>query len=110
MSGGSENDALRGDAGRDTLDGGTGDDAMAGGGGADVFVFANGFGSDTISDFEVGIDRLDFRLNSQINSLADFNAAAISFSGNTLVSLTDGSTIVISGILEAQLTAGNFIF
>lgn len=45
--------------GNDTLDGGAGDDGINGGGGDDRFVFAPGFGRDTITDFGNGADTLD---------------------------------------------------
>ena len=50
LYGGSGNDILRGDAGSDTLDGGEGNDTLEGGRGNDVYVFARGYGHDTISD------------------------------------------------------------
>jgi Ca2+-binding RTX toxin-like protein len=52
-------DRLDGGAGRDTLDGGGGDDALTGGAGRDTFVFAPGYGADTIADFERRFDKLD---------------------------------------------------
>ena len=64
LHGGDGNDTLNGDAGADRLTGGTGNDAMNGGNGNDVFVFAAGFGSDTITGFDAnpaggGQDLLD---------------------------------------------------
>lgn len=61
-------DRLMGQAGRDTLEGGdgadrliggAGDDALAGGAGADVFVFADAFGADRVTDWRDRADRLD---------------------------------------------------
>jgi len=60
-------DILIGLAGDDRIDAGTGDDIikagagndlLTGGDGADVFEFALGFGSDAISDFEFGVDKI----------------------------------------------------
>lgn len=64
--GDSGNDTLSGDKGNDTLVGGTGQDMLTGGEGADAFVFRildakNGKGqafTDTITDFEIGKDRI----------------------------------------------------
>jgi Ca2+-binding RTX toxin-like protein len=53
------NDRLDGGSGRDTLDGGSGDDVLIGGAGRDTFVFAPGYGSDTVADFNTLLDRLD---------------------------------------------------
>lgn len=54
------NDTLIGGAGNDTLYGGAGDDTLTGGAGRDVFVLDNAqSGYDTITDFQVGKDRLN---------------------------------------------------
>ncbi len=71
ISGDSGSDVLRGDAGDDQIDGGNGRDSIRGGVGSDVltggrgrdsFLFAQGEGGDTISDFEVRRDT--FELNA----------------------------------------------
>jgi Ca2+-binding RTX toxin-like protein len=58
------NDSLHGGDGNDTISGGTGNDTLTGDAGNDTFVFAPGFGFDTITDFHNGaagnIDLLDF--------------------------------------------------
>lgn len=48
LQGGSGNDFLQGGAGNDTLDGGSGKDSLQGNGGNDTYVFARGYGSDSI--------------------------------------------------------------
>ena len=58
LNGGSGRDELDGGAGNDTLDGGTGYDTLIGGSGADKFVFRPSSGTDTIVDFQVGIDKI----------------------------------------------------
>ncbi|MBK1659870.1 hypothetical protein CKO45_16690 [Paracraurococcus ruber] len=57
------NDRINGTSGADRIEAGRGADTMTGGGGADQFVFSIGDGGanephDTITDFEVGVDRL----------------------------------------------------
>lgn len=99
--GGSHGDVIYGDAGDDTLDGGAD---------GDVFVFVPGFGSDQINGFSIAQDRLNISAIPNINSLAEFQAAAVSFGGNTVLSLADGSSIFMVGVLESQFTAANFIF
>ena len=47
-------DNLVGYLGNDTLDGGTGNDTLDGGDGADTYLFAHGFGQDTIYDYDQG--------------------------------------------------------
>lgn len=68
LDGGLGNDTLLGGIGNDTLIGGPGMDRLTGGPGADVFVFraldhtsADAARADFITDFEVGIDRIDLR-------------------------------------------------
>ena len=53
-------DVLNGSAGNDLITGGEGDDVMAGGAGEDRFKFRTGDGTDTITDFEAGIDHIVF--------------------------------------------------
>lgn len=65
LIGGSGNDALTGGDGTDTLVGGEGNDTLNGGAASDRFSFSNTAatnGTDTVSDFTVGLggDKLDF--------------------------------------------------
>ena len=59
LNGGAGDDQIYGGAGRDILEGGTGNDALTGGEGIDVFIFREGSGTTTITDFEAGYDILD---------------------------------------------------
>ena len=63
LSGDAGDDLIYGDDGDDILMGITGNDVLVGdnfssGSGSDTFVFGNGDGTDTILDFEVGIDQI----------------------------------------------------
>ncbi len=60
LIGGQGEDILRGQAGADRIEGGYGDDRLEGGTGRDVFVFLSDFGNDTLLDFDVEKDRLEF--------------------------------------------------
>lgn len=56
----SYNDTLVGGAGNDTLEGGQGQGVLTGGAGSDTFVFkAMPWNAGKITDFQVGVDRLD---------------------------------------------------
>jgi Ca2+-binding RTX toxin-like protein len=63
---------LSGATGADRLDGAAGNDTFTGGAGADIFLFTSALSSasnvDTVTDFELGIDRISLR--SSIFSLA----------------------------------------
>jgi serralysin len=78
-------DTLQGAGGADWLHDGLGVDQLSGGGGADVFVFASDGALDRITDFEMGIDRLDMSAWGRIYSASAFdiqstlNGAEISF-------------------------------
>ncbi|MFC3443391.1 beta strand repeat-containing protein [Sphingobium rhizovicinum] len=113
LSGGGGNDDLRGGAGNDRLVGGSGGDALTGGAGADVFAYdERGFGQDVITDFTLGVDRIDLSTLG-IADLSTF-ADRISQDGtDTLISFFIGNgteAIRIQNILPQQLTAASFIF
>lgn len=56
---GAGNDTLIGNAAGNRLDGGAGNDTYTGGGGADTFVIGQKGFTDTITDFQSGLDKLD---------------------------------------------------
>ena len=58
LVGNSGNNTLGGGAGKDTLSGAAGADTLTGGSAADTFVLDSVVGSDTITDFLTGIDKL----------------------------------------------------
>lgn len=70
LIGGAGDDILSGGAGDDILYDGEGSDTLRGGSGADVFVFSNDGAFDRVSDFEPGIDRLDFSAFPNLYSVA----------------------------------------
>ena len=90
MQGGNGSDTLRGGAGNDTLDGGAGNDIISGGAGADTFKFSDGFGNDKITDFEDGVDTLEYSGSVTIGSSAD---------GYKMYTAEDGSTLTLNGVL-----------
>jgi hypothetical protein len=83
---------------------------MDGGAGDDVFVFATGFGADTVNGFDAnpagGQDRLD--ISAFGITAATFNAevAIAVIAGSTLVTIVDsGDTILLNGINNAGVNA-----
>ncbi|MEL6885681.1 MAG: calcium-binding protein [Pseudomonadota bacterium] len=103
LNGGHGNDYLKGDAGNDTLNGGTGKDKMTGGTGIDTFVFANKSGRDQITDFENGIDVMDFTAVTGVTGIADLAIAqdgtgvVISYGGNNTLTLDNTALADIDG-------------
>ena len=88
-------DSLYGGIGNDILDGGRGDDELTGGAGFDSFVIGRTGGNDTITDFQVGIDRLQLEDELTVASLQ-------SVGGDTLVSLSNGAVVTLEGITLAS--------
>lgn len=112
IEGGAGADSLIGGAGADTLEGGKGDDLLAGGKGKDVFVFDDGaLGDDTISGFQAGpgaADRID--LDDVFADFAAVKDATTDVGGDAVIDLGGGGSITLTGVLEADLRANDFIF
>ena len=62
-------DVIFGNEGDDILRGGTGNDRLSGGAGVDIFVLAAREGRDTITDFELGIDRIGLTTGLSVDNL-----------------------------------------
>ena len=95
-------DELLGDANNNTLTGRSG---------VDQFKFKDGFGSDTITDFQdtgSGFeDVLNFSDSTLVNSFTDITSTAVA-SGNTVVTTTDG-TITLLGVTSG-VAVDDFVF
>jgi len=93
LSGGAGNDTIVGGNGHDAIIGGVGNDRLTGRGGDDTFVFRDGFGKDTITDFQVGDtvhhDTLDLR-GLGFSSIEDV-LAATSDTPNAVIAAGDDS-------------------
>ncbi|WP_181259230.1 calcium-binding protein [Pseudoduganella armeniaca] len=68
LLGGAGSDSLNGSAGDDVLDGGLGNDTLDGSSGNDTFVFAKGFGSDTLMQNDSTSVRSDIVKFTDLNS------------------------------------------
>lgn len=109
LSGGSGNDELYGEDGDDTLygndgndilDGGAGNDILNGGNGTDTYIFAKGYGNDTINEW--GSD-------CSIVKLTDINSDEVTITdqwGSNLIVSINGTddTLVISNFKWGQAT------
>ncbi|WP_299554923.1 hypothetical protein [uncultured Tateyamaria sp.] len=109
VDGGKGNDTLYGDTGSDRLIGGFGDDIMTGGSHGtylDVFVFAKDNGTDVITDFEIGEDRIEF-------TIAGLNFADLIItdtSSGARIAYDDDDIITLTDVTANQLRAEDFIF
>jgi Ca2+-binding RTX toxin-like protein len=110
LEGRNGSDTLNGAGGVDVLNGGRGFDTLTGGAGADRFLFAQtDWGLDTITDYEDGIARIDFRGSGLEFSDLTFGTN----SGNARIRFTNaGETNIIDlvGINQSVLTEADFIF
>jgi len=106
LNGGSGNDVINGGNGTDVITGGYGDDILTGGNGPDEFIFADGAGSDVITDFKAetdtitfmgGIERSDLTL-SQVGT-----DVVVDYGG-------PGDQIVLQDIYLQDLTTDDFMF
>jgi Ca2+-binding RTX toxin-like protein len=107
LMGGSGDDCLSGGSGKDVLKGGAGNDRLTGGSGEDTFVFERKGGSDTITDFRNGHDRIDARSLSGVDDLSDLSLVQVDQS----VMIARGSDIlVLKGVTASDLDNSDFIF
>ena len=117
IDGAGGNDFLQGDGSADTIFGGDGDDiilpgrgasdTMTGGAGSDTFRFENGFGTDTITDFEIGSDVIDL---FEISLIGGFDALTITDSADGAVIDTGEGVLILNGVAAADLSESDFIF
>lgn len=103
------NDTLIGNNGSDWLAGGRDHDTLTGGADADRFVFANELGSfDVITDFEDGLDRLDFTTCGFVNDFSDL--ATIQVGQNLAISWNGGqSGVTINNLDWADFSAADIL-
>jgi Ca2+-binding RTX toxin-like protein len=112
LQGGTGNEFLYGGSGNDRLIGGGGNDYLAGGSGNDTFVFAAGFGKDTVADFQ-NTDGVQDMLQFDKTVFADFSALQSHMAevGTSVVITVDSNnTIEIRNMTLSELHAGNFLF
>ena len=106
---GDENaNTLIGDDGNNIIDGMGGDDVLSGGAGDDTFVFSDGSGKDTVTDFTKG-DTLDLRRMAAVVTAADVIAAASQVGADTVINFGTGDTLTLESVDAASLSADDFL-
>ncbi|MGM4963072.1 calcium-binding protein [Tardiphaga sp. 1201_B9_N1_1] len=101
------NDTISGTGWNDTISGGAGNDALSGGAGDDLFVFRTGFGQDSISDFSVGHDKLEFGEGLFADAAAAF-AAASAQGSDTIITIDASTTVLLQNVALANLHVDDF--
>jgi predicted extracellular nuclease len=112
LLGGEGNDTLEAGSGDDRVEGGAGDDILSGGSGHDAFVFAAGFGKDTITDFRPSGSSSDL-LEFSVDLFAGFEEAmeAASQIGDDTVFVIDANTsLKLQGVQLTSLAVDDFRF
>lgn len=107
LSGGAGDDQLSGGQGRDRLTGGSGADRLSGGAAADVFVLSPADGSDHVTDFETGRDRLDLTAFHFATAEAALSHWREESGGLRLDH--DGGGAFLAGVTLAMLSADDLI-
>ncbi len=97
LSGGIGQDTLVGGGAQDTLNGGQDNDTLTGGAAADMFVFVDALGTDHITDFEVGLDRVD------LTGLNTAGGVVVAQNGLDVNISVDGALTVVLENLDSLL-------
>ncbi|MFZ5689766.1 MAG: type I secretion C-terminal target domain-containing protein [Pseudomonadota bacterium] len=100
------NNVLNGQGGNDIIDGAAGTDTLTGGGGTDTFVFADGFGFDTITDFnQAQADKIDLTGVTTVTDFATLQNLATQSGANTVIDFGSGNVLTLNNVTLANLTA-----
>ena len=106
---------LNGGDGNDVLHGGLGNDLLTGGAGTDRFVFSGSNGTDTITDFQTGVDTIDIHgYGAALGSFSDLSGAIAQVGADVQINL--GTKVAGAGVIVLQhtqlaaLSAADFSF
>jgi Ca2+-binding RTX toxin-like protein len=106
LKGDDGNDIIVGLAGTQQIVGGAGDDILTGGADFDHFEFADGWGRDRITDFQIGLDRISLE---GVTGLDRYDQLTITqMAAGTEVGY-GGNTMFLSGVAAHLLTQDHFL-
>ncbi len=106
LRGGNGNDNLNGEAGDDILIGGNGNDILTGGDGGDIFVLRSGQSTDSVTDFEDGVDKIAVLSGLEF---ADLNLNSTAGGVEITVGATGEVLATLDGVTPNNLDASDFI-
>ncbi|MDQ2081670.1 glycerophosphodiester phosphodiesterase family protein [Xanthobacteraceae bacterium Astr-EGSB] len=112
VTAGAGNDVVNGGSGNDAITGGLGNDVLTGGSGHDVFVFAAGFGKDTIKDFALTGSSSDM-IEFSTDLFADFSEVmshATQSGSDVLLAIDADTTLTLANVKLAALATDDFRF
>lgn len=107
LVGGAGNSTLIGGNGADWLIAGTGNTVMTGGNGPDTFVFAPGFGKDTITDFNAHQDTIQLD-HTVFADFATLQSHMHQVGQNTVITFDASSSITLEHVLLSSLHTSDF--
>jgi Ca2+-binding RTX toxin-like protein len=106
---------LDGGEGNDVLHGGQGSDLLTGGAGADRFEFSGFNGTDTIADFQQGLDKIDFLgYGGALNKFGDLAGHISQIGADTHINLggvvAGAGSIILQNTQMGSLSSSDFAF
>jgi hypothetical protein len=105
LYGGTGKDKINGGGGEDHIEGGAGNDQLTGGKSSDTFIFNQGDGKDTITDFDpIGNNRAQDYIRSNDSTFEIIDAG-----NNTIIEFGGGDQITLIGVKHADITTDDFI-
>ena len=115
IRGGAADDDLFGGRGHDQIFGAHGNDVLTGNSGRDLYIFAGQNGTDRITDFRDGVDKIDIRgYGSALNSFADLAGDIVQVGNDVRINLganvSGAGRIVIEDFTVGQVSAADFQF
>lgn len=99
-------------AGNDIITASAADDILRGGTGSDTFTFRDGFGKDTVQDFEIGSGGVHDIIDLSDHGFTDYSAllaASSEVAGDTVITIDATQQLTLTGVSLQQLTTDHFL-
>ena len=106
-------DLLTGTGKSNVITGLAGNDTLTGNGGNDKFVFAKGFGKDTITDFTEGKglgDVIRLSMGTSFDSFAEITSHTTQRGDDTVITFNANTTLTLDLVQKSALAADDFLF